>query len=74
MPARLKEGSAESPTAMETDPRWLLVRRIVESEKFARSARIRDFLLYVSRAALEDRLDDISEHKIGERIFGPISI
>lgn len=65
----VKNEPAGLPGALESDPRWLLVCRIVESERFARSARLRDFLLYVSRAALEDRVDDISEHKIGERIF-----
>jgi hypothetical protein len=69
MSIQVKHEPAGLPGAIESDPRWLLVCRIVESERFARSARIRDFLLYVSRAALEDRLEDISEHKIGERIF-----
>lgn len=51
------------------DPRWHLVLRIAESQRFAKSLRLRDFLVYVCRAALDGRLDDIHEQKIGERVF-----
>lgn len=43
--------------------------RISESQRFAKSARLRDFLLYVCRAALDSHIEEISEQKIGERVF-----
>jgi len=56
--------------SLETDPRWELVLRIADSALFGKSSRLREFLLYVCQAALEDRLNDINEQKIGERVFG----
>ena len=58
-----------SASDLETDVRWGLVRRILESQQFSKSARLQDFLLYVCRCALENRTDEISEHWIGERVF-----
>jgi len=58
-----------SASELETDVRWGLVRRILESQQFAKSARLQDFLLYVCRCAIENRSDEISEHWIGERVF-----
>lgn len=43
--------------------------RIADSQRFAKSARLKDFLLYVCRAALDRHVDEISEQKIGERVF-----
>ena len=54
---------------LETDVRWALVRRILDSQQFVRSARLQDFLVYVCRCAVEDRLDEVSEHRIGESVF-----
>ncbi len=54
---------------LESDVHWGLVQRIVSSQQFVKSARLQDFLLYVCRCALEDRGDEISEQKIGERVF-----
>lgn len=55
--------------ASNNDPRWELVARIAESQRFAKSARLRDFLLYVCRASQDNHTDEISEQKIGERVF-----
>jgi hypothetical protein len=55
---------------LELDVRWGLVRRIVGSQQLVKSARLQDFLLYVCRCALENRNDEISEQRIGERVFG----
>lgn len=51
------------------DARWELALRIAESSRFAKSARLREFLLYVCRAAVESHTEEISEQKIGERVF-----
>jgi hypothetical protein len=47
----------------------MLVLRIAESRQFSKSARLRDFLLYVCRASLDSHPDEINEQKIGERVF-----
>ncbi len=69
MNSRSKRLVDVSASELETDVRWGLVRRILESQQFAKSARLHDFLLYVCRCALENRSDEISEHTIGERVF-----
>jgi len=51
------------------DPRWDLVLRIAESQRFAKAARLRDFLLYVCHAAIDRHTEEISEQKVGERVF-----
>jgi hypothetical protein len=64
------EGEAYSlESDLETDSRWALAQRIINSPHFVKSSRLQDFLLYVCRCALENRVDEISEHKIGERVF-----
>ena len=54
---------------LHVDLRWELAQRIVNSPHFAKSGRLQDFLLYVCRCALENRVDEISEQRIGERVF-----
>jgi len=56
-------------SGFETDARWGLAQRIAGSQQFIKSARLQDFLLYVCRCALENRVDEISEQRIGERVF-----
>ena len=62
-------GAYRLESDLETDSRWALTRRIINSPHFVKSGRLQDFLLYVCRCALENRLDEISEQKIGERVF-----
>ncbi len=45
------------------------MQRIISSQRFVKSSRLQDFLVYVCRCALENRQDEISEQKIGERVF-----
>jgi len=61
--------STAAPETVVGDGRWELVVRIAESSCFAKSARLRDFLLYVCRTALENHTGEISEQKIGQRVF-----
>ena len=51
------------------DVRWELAQRIAVSQQFVKSARLQDFLLYVCRCSLENRVEEISEQRIGERVF-----
>jgi len=46
------------------------VQRIAESAPFRRSPRIRELFLYITDCSLSGRNEDLSETKIGERVFG----
>lgn len=69
MNSRSNAGAVPAFPTSNVDARWDLVVRISESQRFAKSARLRDFLLYVCRAALDNHAGEISEQKIGERVF-----
>src|SRR5215813_7382216 len=70
LPARTASGLEDGlVSSFETDARWGLAQRIAGSQQFIKSARLQDFLLYVCRCALENRVDEISEQRIGERVF-----
>jgi len=55
------------PSAEE---RWALLQRIASSEHFSRSARLRDFLLYVGKQSLKPHAPEIHEQEIGTKVFG----
>lgn len=50
--------------------RRALIDRVAASSQFARSARLRDFLLYVGNESLKDGVPEIHEQEIGVRVFG----
>lgn len=52
------------------DLRWELVQRIAASPHFQKSARLRDFLLYVCDRALKHRAEEITVQQIGCKVFG----
>jgi hypothetical protein len=45
-------GLKDANDALEGEPRWLLIQRIVESRSFERATQLRKILLYVSRIAI----------------------
>lgn len=47
-----------------------LVARVAAGRAFRKSARLREFLLYVARCSFENRPDDATEHQIGVHVFG----
>ena len=49
---------------------WELAQRIASSEIFARSEFLPKFLLYICDRQLSGRTHEITEHQIGERVFG----
>lgn len=61
-------------TAGHSEPsveeRLALIERVAASEQFGRSARLRDFLLYVGRQSLKEGAFEIHEQEIGIRVFG----
>jgi hypothetical protein len=58
---------ADQPTYEE---RRALIQRIAASAQFRRSARLRDFLLYVGTQSLKNGGAEIHEQEIGAKVFG----
>ena len=54
---------------LAADPRWQLVLRIASSSGFVRSPKLVLFLKFVSRKALTDQADQISEQEVGAKVF-----
>jgi len=52
------------------EERRALIERVAASEQFSRSARLRNFLLYVGRQSLKEGCPEIHEQEIGARVFG----
>lgn len=52
------------------DQRRALIERVAASAQFSRSARLRDFLLYVGRQSLKEGCPEIHEQEIGAKVFG----
>jgi len=52
------------------DERRALIDRIAASAQFRRSARLREFLLYVGAQSLKDGCPEIHEQEIGAKVFG----
>jgi hypothetical protein len=66
-----KQGvTVEVTGELEGHPHWQLAQRIVASPQFVRSARLKTFLLYVTRCALLDHADQVTEQQIGIHVFG----
>jgi hypothetical protein len=47
-----------------------LVQRVAASVPFQRTARLREFLIYVCERSLNNQLDEIREANIGNKVFG----
>lgn len=68
--------AAEKPVLESTgskfspEERRALIQRVAASEQFSRSARLRDFLLYVGRQSLKEGCPEIHEQEIGAKVFG----
>jgi hypothetical protein len=61
---------ADAPPGFEDHPHWQLVQRILASPQFVRASRLKTFLLYVTRCALLDHADQVTEQQIGMYVFG----
>jgi len=62
--------SPEDPTVDAQDPREDLVRRVVASSTFERSPKLRAFLVYVCRCAIDNQRAAATEQQIGIHVFG----
>lgn len=56
--------------SVSDSPEWGLVLRMVASPRFARSALLTKFLLYVTERTLSGQSAGINEHQIGIQVFG----
>jgi hypothetical protein len=52
------------------DERWQLALRVAASEDFRRSARLRDFLLFICKKTLQGLPEEVHEQDIGCAVFG----
>jgi len=59
--------AAESLT---NDERWKLALRVAASPEFRKSARLRDFLLYICEKTLTNHLEEVREQQVGAVVFG----
>src|SRR5579864_5886903 len=64
--APIEEGLGQS----SVDERRALIERVAGSAQFRRSARLRDFLLYVGGQSLKEGCPEIHEQEIGAKVFG----
>jgi hypothetical protein len=64
------EGSAKTPLGLETDPRWLCVQRLINTESLAKASRLSSFLSYIVERFLLGRTEEITEQQIGVHVFG----
>ena len=70
MKAAIEPAALDPLTSPSEDEQRELVRRIVESIPFRRSARLRDFLLYVATQSIRNPHAELNEQEIGEKVFG----
>jgi hypothetical protein len=63
------EAGPKAPFGLETDPRWLGVQRLINTESFAKATRLSSFLLYIVERFLQGRTEEITEHQIGVHVF-----
>ncbi len=61
---------AGEPVETGLDPRWQLVERIVNSQSFAKCARLSSFLTCVCDLARRGEVERINEQYIGTNVFG----
>ena len=66
----MTEGKADDLALKDADAAWALLERIVNSPRFHRAARLREFLLFVGRRSIRERCDQIAEQEIGTEVFG----
>ena len=59
----------EISSKVQEDARWAVVERIAASQHFKSSARLHDFLFYISDCAIREAPEEATEQQIGIRIF-----
>lgn len=54
---------------MVNDPRWVATKKVANSPQFFRAALLRDFLYYIAWHELNGHPEEITEQKIGHRVY-----
>ena len=65
----LQSKSHGQDSELQDDPRWALVNRIVSSEAFSRSRRLRQLLVYLSECAIRNPQSPLTEQHVGIAVF-----
>jgi hypothetical protein len=60
----------QASKGLVNDERWQLALRVAASEEFRRSARLRDFLLFICKKTLQEPPEEVHEQYIGCAVFG----
>ena len=68
--APLEDGLDHASDQPTVEERRALIQRIAASAQFRRSARLRDFLIYVGTQSLKNGGAEIHEQEIGTKVFG----
>lgn len=55
---------------LKSDPRWLLLERILATPPFLKSSRLPSLLCYLAEHSLTGHADELTEQRIGTAIFG----
>jgi hypothetical protein len=62
--------SQDSGQLLSDADKWELVKRVAAAAPFQKSARLREFLLYVCDRSLKNRSEEVREQQIGSTVFG----
>ncbi|MGC2399700.1 MAG: hypothetical protein WA510_07955, partial [Acidobacteriaceae bacterium] len=57
------------PIPSSSDPRLMLIERVIASTQFRSSLRLREFLLYIADCALKEAPEAATEQQIGVHVF-----
>jgi hypothetical protein len=57
------------PPDLDRDPRYQLAKRVAQSQHLQKAPRLKDFLLYVCEQTILGQTENLTEQKIGQRIF-----
>jgi len=60
----------EDQRSPDVNGAWAATERILQSETFRRCPRLRDFLSFVVKCSIEDRVHEINEYSLGVQVFG----
>jgi len=67
---KVSVASEKSVTDIHSDPRWLLIERILATAPFQKSSKLPSLLTYLAEFAIRGRADSLTERQIGIGVFG----
>ncbi|MGA2537841.1 MAG: hypothetical protein ABSF53_17630 [Terracidiphilus sp.] len=73
-PAELNKGgnvaSEKSLSDLHSDPRWLLIERILATAPFQKSSKLPSLLAYLAEHSIRGKAENLNERQIGIAVFG----